>query len=74
MKAKKEKVRLQFDFSEEAVQRLDGLVTATESATRAEVIRNALRVYDYLVRKDKDGYEIELVKEGDGKVKPALVF
>ena len=74
MKAKKEKVRLQFDFSEEAVQRLDGLVTATESATRAEGIRNALRVYDYLVRKDKDGYEIELVKEGDGKVKPALVF
>lgn len=54
-KNKKEKVRLQFDFSLNAVRRLDDLVDSTDSASRAEVIRNALRVYEYLISTRAEG-------------------
>jgi metal-responsive CopG/Arc/MetJ family transcriptional regulator len=57
MKAKKrkKKVRLQFDFSLNAVRRLDVLVDSTNSASRAEVIRNALRAYEDLISKREEG-------------------
>ena len=42
------KRRLQFDFSEEAVQRLDFLVEELDAASRAEVIRRALELLDQL--------------------------
>lgn len=37
------KKRLQFDFTEEALQELDALQQATGLSTRAELIRHALR-------------------------------
>ncbi len=64
MKTKKEKTRLQFDFSEDAIGRLDQLVKDTDSASRAEVIRNALRVYEYLVNQKREGYEVNIVRTG----------
>ena len=64
MNNKKEKMRLQFDFSEDAVKRLDGLVYDTDSASRAEVIRNALRVYEYLVKQKKEGLEVQFARAG----------
>ena len=61
-KNKNDKLRLQFDFSNRAVERLDALVKAADCASRAEVVRNALRVYEYLVAKRHEGYEVELVR------------
>jgi metal-responsive CopG/Arc/MetJ family transcriptional regulator len=43
------KERVQFDFSEEMLQRLDEIVKKTGAATRVEAMRNALRAYDWLV-------------------------
>jgi len=63
MKNKKKYKRLQFDFSDDAVQRLDFIVDKTESTSRAEVVRNALRVYEYLVTKTNEGYSLEFKKE-----------
>jgi len=54
--------RLQFDFAEKAVERLDELVDETEAASRAEVIRDALRLYEHLCVRVKEGYEIKLHK------------
>jgi metal-responsive CopG/Arc/MetJ family transcriptional regulator len=47
--ADKQKERVQFDFSSEALQRLDDMKTRTGAATRAEVVRNALRLYEWFV-------------------------
>jgi hypothetical protein len=55
--------RLQFDFSTEAVNRLDNIKDATNSASRAEVLRNSLRVYEYFYNMLKEGYEIKLKKD-----------
>ena len=43
------KIRVQFDFTQEALQRLDELKQHTGAATRAETIRDALRFYEWLV-------------------------
>lgn len=47
--AAKQKERVQFDFSPEALQRLDEIKGKVEATTRAEVVRNALRLYEWLV-------------------------
>jgi hypothetical protein len=59
--------RLQFDFSENSVKSLDTLVDFTESSSRAEVVRNALRLYEYALRMMSEGYELTLQK-GDEKI------
>lgn len=68
--AKKDGVkRLQFDFSDEAIEDLDNLKNLTKSASRVEVIRRALRFYEYTARMVSDGYQVELTK---GKTKLVL--
>jgi metal-responsive CopG/Arc/MetJ family transcriptional regulator len=44
-KSKNDMVRVQFDFSRDALSALDELVKALNVKTRAEVIRRALEVY-----------------------------
>jgi metal-responsive CopG/Arc/MetJ family transcriptional regulator len=70
--AEKHKERVQFDFFPEALQRLDNIKEKTEAATRAEVIRNALKVYEWLVNEldsdstikvlDRSNKEIAIIK------------
>ncbi len=45
----KQKERVQFDFAPEALQRLDEIKEKTEATTRAEVVRNALKLYEWIV-------------------------
>jgi metal-responsive CopG/Arc/MetJ family transcriptional regulator len=54
------KHRLQFDFSDEAMQRFDKLAELIDASTRSEVLRNALRVYEYLVDKAKKRLDLHL--------------
>jgi metal-responsive CopG/Arc/MetJ family transcriptional regulator len=50
------KERIQFDFTPEALQRLDEIKKRTGASTRAETVRNALRAYEWLVEElDPDG-------------------
>lgn len=58
------KTRVQFDFSEEALDRVDKLRDITDASSRVEVIRNSLRVYDYMVKKQREGYKIEMKRRG----------
>jgi hypothetical protein len=48
------KNRLQFDFSDEALEQLDELKDATGAPTRAEVIRQALRMLQWTVEQVRD--------------------
>ncbi len=41
------KQRVQFDFSPEALQRLEDLKTKMDAPTKAEIIRNALKIYEW---------------------------
>ncbi|MFZ5478964.1 MAG: ribbon-helix-helix protein, CopG family [Myxococcota bacterium] len=43
------KQRLQLEVAEPALRRLDELVEQTGCATRAELVRRALEVYDYIL-------------------------
>ena len=43
------KIRVQFDFTPEALQRLDEIKRATSAATRAETLRDALRLYEWFI-------------------------
>lgn len=45
----KTKERLQFDFTLEALERLDRMKEQTQASTRAEVVRNALRLYEWFI-------------------------
>lgn len=41
--------RMQFDFSPDALKRLEALKTRTNAATLAEVLQHALMVYEWMV-------------------------
>ena len=47
--AERRKERVQFDFTLEALQRIDEMKKKTGASTRAETVRNALRAYEWLV-------------------------
>jgi len=59
---KKQDHILQFRFSPDAVERLDSLKSKNYFSTRAEVIRNALRLYEYFIEKSEEGYTVQLVR------------
>jgi metal-responsive CopG/Arc/MetJ family transcriptional regulator len=65
--AERQKERVQFDFAPEALQRLDDIKQKTGAATRAETVRNALRVYEWLVDEIEDDPEstIKVVNKKD---------
>lgn len=57
--------RIQFEFAPDAYRRLTQLQTDTEGATKAEVVRQALRLYEWLTEKAKEGRSITLSVNGD---------
>jgi hypothetical protein len=65
--------RFQIVLPAQSVARLDKLQEMTEAATAAEVIRNAIRVYEALVKEIKDGKAI-LIKEHDGTLSQIRIF
>lgn len=62
-----EKTRVQFDFTPAALQELDRLQAALGVNTRAEVIRNSLRVLQWLTEQLRDEGRI-LVQDKNGNV------
>lgn len=64
--------RIQMDMPPTSVERLKRLQEVTEAASYAEVMRNALRLYEALIDERVAGHEI-LVKRGD-VVAPLHIF
>ena len=54
--------RLQFDVEDEQLRWIDSLKEQARASSRAEVVRDALRLYQWLLEQRKSGYEIELRK------------
>ena len=57
------KHRIQLDFSANAYKRLEGLVKESGLLTKAETIRNAIRLYEWALLRKDEGYELGSIKE-----------
>ena len=65
--------RIQLDLPDKAVERLQALKAKTEAISYAEVIRNALRLYEAVVEEAEAGSTFQL-KLRDGTIKEYLVL
>jgi hypothetical protein len=60
------KQRIQFDFTPESMKRLESLKEKTDATTKAEVVRNALRLYEWFVTQIDPTSTVE-VKDKEGE-------
>jgi hypothetical protein len=68
-----ESKRIQFEFSPDALERLNRMKDLTDASSYAELVRNALRIYEWFVQQERAGYDIGLVKD-DTLVKTVKLF
>jgi hypothetical protein len=67
------KNRVQLDFPPRAMERLNTLKTKTEASSYAEVVKNALRLYEALIEEDESGKQF-LTRDKNGVVAPFRLF
>ena len=67
------KNRVQLDFAPRSMERLNALKAKTEAASYAEVVKNALRLYEALIEEAGDGKQF-LVRDKNGVVAPFRLF
>lgn len=67
------KFRVQLDFAPRSMERLNTLKTKTEAASYAEVVKNALRLYEALIEETETGKQF-LVRDQNGVVAPFRLF
>lgn len=65
--------RVQLDLPPRAFERLTKLKLETEAATYAEVIRNALKLYDSVIEMHQSGNEL-MLKQRDGSISPLPIL
>ena len=62
------KQRVQFDFSPEALKRLEDIRERSDAATKAEVIRNSLKLYEWFITQVDPEYVIDVRDKDDNIV------
>jgi IS1 family transposase len=67
------KSRVQLDFAPRSLERLNALKEKTEAASYAEVVKNALRLYEALIEETESGKQF-LTRDKDGVVSPLRLF
>ena len=72
-KVKVPKNRVQFDLPPRSMDRLNTLKLKTEASSYAEVVKNALRLYEALIEETESGKQF-LVRDMDGVVSPYRLF
>jgi len=55
--------RLQLDFSSDAYGRLQEIRIASGCKTNADVVRNALRLYEWYLDQKRNGFSIQITKD-----------
>ena len=68
--------RVQFDFSPDAFIRLEELQAMTDASTKAEVVRNALKLYEWFIQQVNPRYTLTVEDEkGEDVFRiPASIF
>ena len=64
----RKKERVQLDFTSEALMRLDDIKAKTEATNRAEVIRQALRLYEWFINEVDADYTIQVLGKDEKEV------
>jgi len=72
-KARVPKNRVQFDLPPRSLDRLNALKLKTEASSYAEVLKNALRLYEALIEEAEKGNEF-LIRNEDGTITPYRMF
>jgi len=67
------KNRVQFDLPPRSMERLNALKLKTEASSYAEVVKNALRLYEALIEETESGKQF-LVRDANGQVFPYRLF
>jgi hypothetical protein len=67
------KNRVQLDFAPRSMERLTALKAKTEASSYAEVVKNALRLYEALIEESESGKQF-LVRDKKGAVSPFRLF
>jgi len=67
------RTRLQFDFTPEAVAALDAIVDQQNAASRAEIVRKALRLYQTVMESIAGGESFQM-KGVDGTVREIILL
>ena len=65
--------RVQFDLPEKSYARLQELKLKTEASSYAEVVKNALRLYEAIISEAEAGNSF-FVKEPEGNLREYMVF
>jgi len=68
-RTKVRKNRVQLDFAPRAMERLNALKLKTEASSYAEVVKNALQLYEALIEETESGKQF-LTRDKDGVVSP----
>lgn len=71
--SKVQKTRVQFDLPPRSVDRLNALRRKTEASSYAEVVKNALRLYEALIEEAESGKQF-LVRDETGAITPLRLF
>lgn len=72
-KQKVSKNRVQFDLAPKSMDRLNVLKVKTEAASYAEVVKNALRLYEALIEETESGKQF-FVRDENGVLSPYRLF
>ncbi len=72
-RVKVQKNRVQLDFAPRSMERLNTLKLKTEASSYAEVVKNALRLYEALIEESESGKQF-LTRDKDGVVSPFRLF
>jgi hypothetical protein len=59
---KGESKRIQFEFSADALERIENLKQRTRARSYAELIRDALRAYEWMVDEKEAGHEVGAIQ------------
>lgn len=68
----RESTRVQFEMPAKSMERLRALKDRTEATSYAEVVRNALRFYEFIVAEAEKGNEV-VVEYKDGSSKRTVL-
>jgi hypothetical protein len=65
--------RVQIEFSQDAANRLRQIKELSGATSNADVMRNALRFYDWFLKQQNDGWSLQL-RRGDAIREVEIVF
>lgn len=63
MKNDPARTRLQVEFTEEALTRVETMRSRTGARSSGEVVRNALRIYEWLLKQQDEGFRVQLTND-----------